>query len=881
MRIVKLDAKRFGSLKDFKCDIDAPLVVIQGLNESGKSTTFELLLTLLCGFQNAGNKRNFKLLPKVLPWSGDMPHIEGTLDCDDGKGCQVVRAIDKNAPADYLVKNSRQIPLAEDEHIPSLGGMGRETFTTMYALDLSQMTNLKRNWENVRERLLGGLYPACLKSYKDMERGIQDRMKLLWKDERATKLSKDLQKKIDDTKQMIGELRQKQHVMRDMEIEIAKHRMNIKSYEEESRQLETDGRQRRVDRQVVGALKVVHHLERRAGDISEFTDIPEHPMEEYRNQREIIKGVVKKVEELKEQGDQLVPTIKRYDDDQRKIMENKDRIQDLKIKKQEYDNETKQLDTLRRKLEKASAEIESMAHELLTSTDGNWKDMILNLDLATLKSAVESHDYYEELRLKRLGISPNSGHKSLPWRVLGGFSLMLIALIMVMLNQPIIGAGMGLGGIILWIIAAIKRNRRRLDRQNGDTEYDRDIESSEKTWKKILDRVPLPEEWLERPDRRSYERIKQINSQLTMEADDLKQCESLEQRCIDIKQGIKDEIKSLLNRDTSMSVGIAQLEEALQKANDVYSRCQNAQTQLKFIQERIEEEKGRGKEAEAAIEALTKEVAPLGESNMEDNIKLLLERRKAHAEARRRRRDLEVQFENFEALEKRALTMMGKDFDFEDAKDKERVEVLEQSLKEATAAKTKLETRLGLMVKNGEAPADKEAELLALEAERAQRIHQRDQLALALAMIKTGREQFMEHHRPEFMEKAQRYLATITGGKYNRIALDESGQDFVIDLNGVKAHGAQEFSDKLSQGTLEQVYMALRLAMLEQLDPAGERLPLILDEALVNWDRVRRGNFHDVLREIIPNRQVILFTCHDDMTKHLKDDGLKPLVVKI
>ena len=63
----------------------------------------------------------------------------------------------------------------------------------------------------------------------------------------------------------------------------------------------------------------------------------------------------------------------------------------------------------------------------------------------------------------------------------------------------------------------------------------------------------------------------------------------------------------------------------------------------------------------------------------------------------------------------------------------------------------------------------------------------------------------------------------------------------------------------MSCGTAEQMYLALRLAMSHQLLPGD--VPLILDDALVNFDETRAEAAIKLLKAEAETRQVILFTC--------------------
>ena len=70
-------------------------------------------------------------------------------------------------------------------------------------------------------------------------------------------------------------------------------------------------------------------------------------------------------------------------------------------------------------------------------------------------------------------------------------------------------------------------------------------------------------------------------------------------------------------------------------------------------------------------------------------------------------------------------------------------------------------------------------------------------------------------------------------------------------------------AEYLSAGTLDLMYLAVRLAVCALAMPEGESCPLIIDDALVNFDEQRTKQAMRLLRQIAKERQVILFTCHE------------------
>ena len=71
-----------------------------------------------------------------------------------------------------------------------------------------------------------------------------------------------------------------------------------------------------------------------------------------------------------------------------------------------------------------------------------------------------------------------------------------------------------------------------------------------------------------------------------------------------------------------------------------------------------------------------------------------------------------------------------------------------------------------------------------------------------------------------------------------------------------------------SDGTVDQLYLALRLAVAEELTPEA---PLVLDDAFVRFDDVRLAQAMDILKQTSEDKQVILFTCQSREKKWMEE----------
>jgi uncharacterized protein YhaN len=118
---------------------------------------------------------------------------------------------------------------------------------------------------------------------------------------------------------------------------------------------------------------------------------------------------------------------------------------------------------------------------------------------------------------------------------------------------------------------------------------------------------------------------------------------------------------------------------------------------------------------------------------------------------------------------------------------------------------------------------------------------------------------------PRISKRAQQYFSRLTGGRYNRLSLsdDLSLQASAENEDTMRSAGWR------SDGTIDQLYLSLRLAVADELTPGA---PLILDDALVRFDDQRLQAALDTLREEANNKQVLLFTCQQRENKYIKEN---------
>ena len=161
---------------------------------------------------------------------------------------------------------------------------------------------------------------------------------------------------------------------------------------------------------------------------------------------------------------------------------------------------------------------------------------------------------------------------------------------------------------------------------------------------------------------------------------------------------------------------------------------------------------------------------------------------------------------------------------------------------------------------------DLEREILGLERRQSQCVSEWNRMLLESLIVASADQAFRSRRRYDFLAESTVYLKKLTDERYTALlARAESPGRFMVE----GPEGLKPVDGRLSRGTQEQVYLALKLGLVDTLDPEGN-WPVFLDDVAVNFDRVRRSGFDALLETISKRRQVLYFTCRDDLPAGLE-----------
>lgn len=140
-------------------------------------------------------------------------------------------------------------------------------------------------------------------------------------------------------------------------------------------------------------------------------------------------------------------------------------------------------------------------------------------------------------------------------------------------------------------------------------------------------------------------------------------------------------------------------------------------------------------------------------------------------------------------------------------------------------------------------------------------------LAVAARLLGEAQAVYERDRQPDVLRAAGEHFRVMTGGAYERVVLPLGGGP----IAAVTPAGRLKTTDRMSTGAAQQLYLALRVGLIEQLGDVGAELPVLMDDVVVNFDPKRRAGAAHAVAELASHRQVVFFTCHPETASALAD----------
>jgi uncharacterized protein YhaN len=145
-------------------------------------------------------------------------------------------------------------------------------------------------------------------------------------------------------------------------------------------------------------------------------------------------------------------------------------------------------------------------------------------------------------------------------------------------------------------------------------------------------------------------------------------------------------------------------------------------------------------------------------------------------------------------------------------------------------------------------------------------------VTLCKTLLDETRKVYENDRQPEVLRHASLFFKVMSEGRYQRVIAPLDGTDIQVE----RIDGVRLAPQLLSRGTAEQLYLAMRFALIRDYAEHTDSLPVVFDDVFVNFDPHRTRNTLQAVRQLAETHQVMLFTCHPhivEMTREVVPDA--------
>ena len=178
------------------------------------------------------------------------------------------------------------------------------------------------------------------------------------------------------------------------------------------------------------------------------------------------------------------------------------------------------------------------------------------------------------------------------------------------------------------------------------------------------------------------------------------------------------------------------------------------------------------------------------------------------------------------------------------------------------------------IIKKLEEKARIEEELQNSLEEKDELLKLEKEITIAKIAIERAYEKMKNEITPKFTKNLSNIVDKISNGKYNKIKFVD-GEGLIVELE----NGEYVNANKLSIGTIDELYLSLRLSAIEEI--TREKMPIILDEAFAYFDNQRLENILEFINNNLTENQVIIFTCSNREKDILNKNNIKYNYIEI
>jgi uncharacterized protein YhaN len=845
MIIKKIDIDNYGKYAERSFDgLSQGVNVLFGPNEHGKTTLLEFVRRIFFGFPPGTYRKN-----RFEPANGSKPG--GRLLCELDSGEELIIERSGWTKGGALKLNNVD---ADQRELSDLLRAGESFYQNVYGITIEELYDIQSlNGEDIKNRIYGAGLDLGGISLSQVKKQLQANADRIYKP--------------GGHKHLIHALDEQRKAY---EVQIKNGSESLQRYEEIVREEETLNREREVLREKI----------KKISGLNEFIDY-ENLYEKLKNIPETPAISEDEIGEFQEMAGELKAATARLAENRKKLLELEEKLKSIRINSalpelapeistlerssERYRSDRLKVGELAEQIERLDREADDAEIHIASLWADGEVPGDFNFSLEFLSEINEFEQDFNDLRQKKITadalIQQHAQRKNMPGNLLSIIFIGILDLLMlaagIVMNSFVIIVVAALLAVFAALAAAQSFSGDRDEQKSRPGPLEEKAAELEKHWTEFLEQhgfaeTPTPRDLLNCAE--IYKNFRKNRHELAALE---KELESRQLWLTEIDRTFKK---------------VAAAFDKKMPASDIVANIEIASSLFKENEKAVDEHKklsAEMKKAEADI-ALLEEKA----GSLEAVVQAMLERFKAKdlKDLRqmlsycRERRNLN---EEIEKSRKRLKNIFGLNSEIDEIRSRlenfsegsaEDKEALEREL-------TELNTRYGALQqeRRGLVSGDK---LTALQNELECCIQQiRDYASqwagyrAAELLINRAVGKYEQERQPEVISRATGIFSRLTGGAYVKIRKPAESDELLL----VGANGATRKVLELSRATREQLYLAMRLGLIEQYEEKTEKLPLVFDDILVNFDKTRLDSALAAIFEFARKRQVILLTCHQNI----------------
>ncbi len=856
MIINKLRYKVYGKLIDHDIDLSPRINIFLGDNEAGKSTIFNSISTLIYGFKPSSREKH-----PYVNWSKNEINFSSEIT-ETGELLTIERSL-KSVPRFNISKSNNSMQIFRNEPLPFVNHVSDTLFEAVFHLtaeDLNQFE--KASFETIQEKLIFNYGSDYLNKASDVILKLEQDINALWrKDKRGNPKINQLQLEINQLKLQRHEAEKSYEIVRANLLKIDAIEARFKQADLDRKALEQSLRQMRANLPIRELIEKIETLKRAIYKIDAYSTLDSKLIDLIDRNQIKLNEAIARAEESELACSNLKKTLFVYSEHDKKLLNFKMEIEPLKIALNDMmrfeQEEHSKLDELVKLREKIGGQYKLLFDTELEDVVKTTLKKLPVLDLMTLlQKYTDGIDNNEAIEKRELALQSRKKKGNLLIGIIG-----IAAFIIGLIYEPLrLASFVGIGAF------GYSMAHLKLSDSNALSEKV-DLMALTQKIEALCGVIVLPDYVYRDNSLRFFGKLEQLILLLHEEDAVHEKWANL----IDCQKAIEGTISSVMvdkGFDTtrgavlSLQYVLAQMD----RLSEIEAIEAKKQVQIDMIEASIKSNRLERLGLESVIHDLRETVSNFGDGDYEFGLKMIAQ----NIELTRKIKVFsdELSGQNYEydsvlvATESRILDIEAKIAD---------IDTLEKHLLGE-------KHNLALEIQRFDEALSIDAinsQILVAEAELKECIELRNQMMVLLEIIKFSDERYRVENQPNIIQRVSYFMNQMTHGKYKEVLIcEENGQfelQFLVDDEIIPVARA------FSKGTIQQLFFAYRLAVLEALDPQNQ-LPFVLDEAFVNWDSKRFVDTLAILEEISKDRQIMIFTCHRNLAIQIGDNTTSRLI---